>query len=189
MYPFSQRVLSSQKDFAEIQKKIQPEISRIKKEYKGGEQSERILALYRKHGVSPFAGLKPLMIVMIQLPIFIALFHVLGRAFELRNASFLWIDSLAEPDRFFHMGFDVPFLGQYLNILPVLMAVTTLLTIKMSPAPAADNSQRRLQSFFLIFIAITFFLIFYAFPSGMVLYWTMANLLHLIQQTIVEKIH
>ena len=189
MYPFARKVLSSQKAFAEVQKIIQPEMQAIKKAYRGGEQSEKILELYKKHGVSPFAGLKPLLIVLMQLPIFIALFHVLGRAFELRSASFLWIENLAEPDQLFIMGFNLPFFGEYFNVLPVLMAITTLLTIKMSPAPAVDKSGRFWQNFFLIFVAIAFFLLFYTFPSGMVLYWTMANVLHLLQQIIVESVH
>ena len=125
MYPFARKVLSSQKAFAEVQKIIQPEMQAIKKTYRGGEQSEKILELYKKHGVSPFAGLKPLLIVLVQLPIFIALFHVLGRAFELRSASFLWIETLAEPDRLFSMGMNLPFFGEYFNVLPVLMAITT----------------------------------------------------------------
>ncbi|MHB8138217.1 MAG: membrane protein insertase YidC [Smithellaceae bacterium] len=189
MYPIASKVLSSQKAFAEVQKVIQPEMQAIKETYRGGEQSERILELYKKHGVSPFAGLKPLLIVLVQLPIFVALFHVLGRAFELRSASFLWIETLAEPDRLFNMGVNIPFLGEYFNVLPVLMAVTTLLTIKLSPAPAADKSGRFWQNVFLIFVAIAFFLLFYTFPSGMVLYWTMANILHLLQQFIVESMH
>jgi len=187
MYPFARKVLSSQKAFAEVQKKIQPEMQEIKGNFRGGEQSERILELYKHHGVSPFAGLKPLLIVLVQLPIFIALFHVLGRAFELRAASFLWIETLAEPDRFFNMGISLPFLGEYFNVLPVFMAVTTLLTIKMAPAPAADKSGRLGQNIFLTFVTVAFFLLFYTFPSGMVLYWTMANVLHLLQQFIVEN--
>jgi len=189
IYPFARKVISSQKAFAEVQKNIQPEIKAIKETYRGGEQSEKILELYKKHGVSPFAGLKPLLIVLVQLPIFIALFHVLGRAFELRSASFLWIATLAEPDRLFSMGMSIPFFGEYFNVLPVLMAVTTLLTIKLSPAPAADKSGRFGQNVFLISVAIAFFLLFYTFPSGMVLYWTMANVLHLLQQFIVESVH
>ena len=182
MYPLARRALSSQKAFADVQKKIQPEMRRIKAAYKGGEQSERILKLYEHHGVSPLAGLKPLLIVLVQLPIFIALFHVLGQAFELMNAPFLWIETLSAPDRTFHLGVNLPYFGQYFNVLPVLMAATTLLTIKMSPAPAADKSSGTRQNIFLAVVAIGFFLLFYSFPSGMVLYWTMANVLHLLQQ-------
>lgn len=108
MYPVAKRALKSQAAFADVQKKIQPEMARIKREYRGGEQSEMLLELYKMHGVSPLAGLKPLLIVAIQIPIFIALFHVLGQAYELRDAGFLWIDTLAEPDRLFSLGVDLP---------------------------------------------------------------------------------
>ena len=187
MYPFARRALLSQKAFADVQKIIQPEMRRIKREYKGGVQSEKILRLYERHGVNPLAGLKPLLIVLVQLPIFVALFHVLGRAFELMDAPFLWIETLSSPDRTFHMGLNLPYFGEYINVLPVLMAATTLLTIKMAPAPAADKSGGVGQNIFLIIVAISFFLLFYSFPSGMVLYWTMANVLHLLQQLIVER--
>jgi len=188
MYPFTRKVLSSQKAFAEVQKTIQPEMQAIKNTCRGGEQSERILELYKRYGVSPFAGLKPLLIVLVQIPIFIALFHVLGRAFELRSASFLWMETLAEPDRLFSMGVNLPYFGEYFNVLPVFMAVTTLLTIKLSPVPAADDTSRFWQNIFLTLVAVAFFLLFYSFPSGMVLYWTTANILHLLQQFVVETV-
>lgn len=184
LYPFARWALSSQREFSEVQRRIQPKIARIKTKYKGGEQSERILKLYEKHGVSPLAGLKPLLIVLIQIPVFVALFHVLGQAFELRQASFLWMDSLAEPDRLFGFGVELPFFGAYFNLLPVLMAVSTLITIKLSPAPASSDADRRRQTIFLGLMALAFFLLFYPFPSGMVLYWTIANVLHIVQARI-----
>jgi len=181
LYPMARWALSSQKRFAEVQRQIQPKMALIKKKYRGGEQSERILKLYEHHGVSPLAGLKPLLIVLIQIPVFVALFHVLGQAFELRQASFLWMDSLAKPDQLFGFGTDLPFFGSYFNLLPVLMALTTLATIKLSPAPASSDAERRRQNVFLTLMAVAFFLLFYPFPSGMVLYWTMANVLHILQ--------
>jgi YidC/Oxa1 family membrane protein insertase len=186
LYPVATKALVSQKAFAEVQKKIQPEMHDIKQGYSGGEQSEMILELYERHGVSPLAGLKPLLIVLIQIPIFVALFHALGQAYELKDASFLWIDTLAEPDRLFSFGMDLPFFGSYFNVLPVIMAVTTLLTIKFSPAPTAEQSSGRGRNIFYILMAFGFFALFYPFPSGMVLYWTMANMLHLLQQVLVE---
>lgn len=187
LYPMARWALSSQQRFSEVQREIQPAMARIKNKYKGGEQSERILRLYEKHGVSPMAGLKPLLIVLIQIPVFVALFHVLGQAFELRDASFLWIESLAEPDRLFGFGVDLPFFGAYFNLLPVLMAVTTLITIKLSPAPASSDAERRRQNIFLGLMALFFFLLFYPFPAGMVLYWTMANVLHIAQARLTRQ--
>lgn len=187
MYPIARRALMSQAAFVEVQKKIQPELALIKREYRGEEQSERILNLYKAHNVSPLAGLKPLLIVAIQIPIFVALFHVLGQAYELRDANFLWIATLAEPDKLFSFGFDLPIIGSNFNLLPFLMAITTLLTIKLSPAPAADESSQRRNVFFQVLMTLGFLLLFYPFPAGMVLYWTMANVLHLLQQFVVES--
>lgn len=67
---------------------------------------------------------------------FVALYHLLGQHFELREQSFLWMNSLAEPDQLFSFGVDLPFFGSYFNFLPALMALTTLASIKLSPAPA-----------------------------------------------------
>ncbi len=187
MYPLARRALAGQQAFAEVQQRIQPEIQSIKQRYSGGEQSERILQLYERHGTSPLAGLKPLLIVLIQIPVFIALFHVLGQAYELRDAPFLWIDTLAEPDQLFTFGVELPFFGAWFNLLPVLLALTTLLTLRLSPAPAADRTAQRRQNLFLGLMTIGFFLIFYSFPSGMVLYWTAANLLHIGQSLAMRR--
>jgi YidC/Oxa1 family membrane protein insertase len=186
LYPLGRWALASQQRFSEVQAEIAPKVREIKQRYKGGEQSERILQLYESRGVSPLAGLKPLLIVLIQIPVFVALFHVLGQVFEFRDASFLWIDSLAEPDRLFYFGVDLPFFGAWFNLLPVLMALSTLVTMKLAPAPAASAAERRRQNIFLGLMALVFFLLFYPFPSGMVLYWTVANLLHVAQSRLAR---
>ena len=185
LYPLAKKALLSQQKFVDAQKLMAPELTEIKKNYKGGDQSERILQLYKKYNVSPMAGLKPLMIVLIQLPILIALFQVLGAAYELRDAPFLWIGNLAEPDRLFAFGVNIPLLGQYFNILPFLMAIVTLLSFKLAPAPTAEKSGQLMQNLFLIGMTLMFFFLFYSFPSGMVLYWTFANVFHIAQQRIM----
>lgn len=187
IYPIARKTMAAQKRFNELQKKIQPEIREIKSRYKGGEQSERILHVYEQYGVSPLAGLKPLLLVLVQLPIFVALFYLLGQAFELRETSFLWMETLAEPDRLFSFGFTVPFFGSYFNLLPFLMTATNLISIKISQPRTEGYGKSIKNSLFLAFVAVAFFLLFYSFPSGMVLYWTMANVLHVIHQAIVER--
>jgi len=185
LYPLASKALKSQQIYIEAQKRLLPELKEIKTKYKGGEQSEKILELYKKHNVSPFAGLKPLLIVLIQLPILIALYKVLGSAEELQGASFLWIDSLALPDQLFNMGFDIPLLGSYFNLLPLIMTVFTLLSFKLSPAPATDKRNAASQKIYMVVMALSFFLLFYSFPAGMVLYWTFANIFQLIQQQLI----
>jgi YidC/Oxa1 family membrane protein insertase len=182
MYPIAKNALKSQRAFVEVQKLMQPELQAIKRNYRGEEQSERILRLYEQQGISPLAGLKPLLIVLLQLPILISLFHVLGSAYELHSAPFLWINTLAEPDKLFTFSFTIPLLGEYFNILPIIMAISTLLALKLSPTPAANLSAQRLQNIFLVIMAVGFFILFYPFPAGMVLYWIAANFLHIAQQ-------
>jgi YidC/Oxa1 family membrane protein insertase len=186
LHPIARRAMVAQKRFNDLQKKIQPEIKEIKSRYKGGEQSERIFHVYEQYGVSPVAGLKPLLIVLIQLPIFVALFYLLGQAFELRDAGFLWMETLAEPDRLFSFGVDLPFFGSCFNLLPVLMTVANVASIKMSQPHANGQGNNYKNTIFLSIVAATFFLLFYSFPSGLVLYWTMANILHLVHQSIVK---
>lgn len=184
IHPVAKRAMAAQKRFVALQEQIQPELKEIKHNYKGGEQSELILQLYERHNTSPFAGLKPLLIVLLQIPIFVALYHLLGQHFELREQSFLWIKSLAEPDQLFSLGIDLPFFGSNFNFLPALMALTTLASIKLSPAPAADEQSSSTQRLMMLLLTLGFFLLFYSFPSGMVLYWTAANILQLAHQRL-----
>jgi YidC/Oxa1 family membrane protein insertase len=185
LYPFAKKALISQRQFVEAQKVMLPEMTEIKKNFKGGEQSERILQLYKKYNVSPFAGLKPLMVVLVQLPILIALFQVLGADYDLRDAGFLWIRTLAEPDKLFSFGFTIPLLGSDFNLLPLLMAVVTMLSFKLTPSPAADKSGQTMQNLFMLGMTLMFFFLFYSFPSGMVLYWTFANVFHVLQHRMM----
>lgn len=186
VYPIAKNAIRAQKKFAAIQERIQPELQEIKKNYKGGEQSERILQLYERHKVSPLAGLKPLLIVLIQVPIFVSLYHLLGQTFELREASFLWMKTLAEPDQLFSLGIDLPLFGAYFNLLPVLMSLTTILSIKLNPAPSPEGKSSLRQSLTTGLMGLGFFLLFYSFPSGMVLYWTVANILQVVHQKIAK---
>ncbi|MDR6578446.1 YidC/Oxa1 family membrane protein insertase [Pseudomonas extremaustralis] len=186
VYPIAKNAIRAQKKFAAIQASIQPELQEIRKTYKGGEQSERILQLYGRHKVSPLAGLKPLLIVLIQVPIFISLYHLLGQTFELRDASFLWMKTLAEPDQLFSLGVDLPLFGAYFNLLPVLMSLTTILSIKLNPPPTQDGQSSLRQSLTTGLMGLGFFLLFYSFPSGMVLYWTVANILQVAHQKIAK---
>ncbi|QQZ42191.1 membrane protein insertase YidC [Pseudomonas sp. SK3(2021)] len=186
VYPIARNAISAQKKFAAIQARIQPELQAIRKNYKGGEQSERILQIYESHNVSPLAGLKPLLIVLVQVPIFVSLYHLLGQTFELRDASFLWMNTLAEPDQLFALGMDLPLFGAYFNLLPVLMALTTLLSIKLNPTPVSDGKSGHRQAAMSGLMGLGFFLLFYSFPSGMVLYWTVANILQVVHQKLAK---
>jgi len=160
---------------------LQPQLDAIKREYKGEEAHKRTLAVYKEHDVHPLYTLKSLAGFMIQIPIFIAAFDMLGENVALDQVSFLWIADLAKPDRWLALPVVLPFFGGHLNLLPVLMTAVTVLTswIQTDPSLTPDLLHRQRQRLYLM--AGAFFLLFYTFPAGMVLYWTTNNVLHLIK--------
>jgi YidC/Oxa1 family membrane protein insertase len=185
-YPFARRALQEQKRFNEAQRVLGPRLREIKQNYRGGEQSERLIALYREHKVNPAAGVKPLLILLLQLPVFVALFQILRQAPELRGATFLWIGDLSQPDRLLALGLDLPWLGGYLNLMPVLMVASIMLAAATAPKdPEAASSRRRWLG--AAAMALVFFVLFYRFPAGLVLYWVTVNLLQVAQQLLASR--
>jgi len=159
---------------------LQPEIAAIKGAYKGEEAHHRILAVYKKHDVHPLYTLKSLIGFLIQIPVFIAAFDMLGENIALHQASFLWIDNLAIPDQWLVLPMTLPFFGGHLNLLPCLMTAFTLLTSGLQKEDVLTAELIRQQRTRLFWMAGAFFLLFYTFPAGMVLYWTTNNVLALI---------
>lgn len=156
--------------------KIQEPLKALKEKYKNNPQKiqTETMKLFKANKVNPAGGCLPL---IVQLPIFLGLYFMLRTSSELRFASFLWIKDLSVPDTVaFIAGFPV-------NILPLLMAISMFFQMKLSPSPITDNTQKR------IFQAMPFiFLIFcYNFPAGLVLYWTVQNLLTIVQQAITNR--
>mgnify|MGYP003508642173 FL=1 len=131
--------------------------------------------------MSHFYTFKSLAGFMIQIPIFIAAFDMLGENFRLGGESFLWIVDLAMPDRATGLPMTLPFFGAHLNLLPFVMTAFTVLAARWqedaSLAPALRHGQRlRLYA-----MAGVFLLLLYTFPAGMVLYWTANNFWHLLR--------
>jgi YidC/Oxa1 family membrane protein insertase len=163
------------------QTRMTPLIQEVKDRYKGIEQSEKLIELYETQRYDHLAPFKSMIGLFVQIPIFIALFNVLGEAHELRGVSFLWIGDLAKSDRLFHMGIELPYFGGYFNLLPFLMAAVTALSTWLS---ARYSGTARTQSVTLFGMAGLFFLLFYSFPSALVLYWMFSNFFQLVQQSL-----
>lgn len=160
---------------------LQPELAAIKRDYRGEEAHERTLAVYRKYGVSPFHTVKSLAGFLIQIPVFIAAFDMLGENFGLAGAGFLWIGDLSLPDRLAGLPVVLPFFGGHLNLLPVLMTLFTVLSARLQEDASLSPELLRAQRLRLYAMAALFFVLLYTFPAGMVLYWTANNLLHLLR--------
>ena len=180
LWPLGQK---SYKSMSEM-KKIQPLMKEIREKYKDDKQrmNQEDMGLYRTYKINPLGGCLPM---VVQLPVFFALYRMLYEAIELRHAPFfLWIDDLAAPDRLFRFDFSIPFMEPPYGIpvLTIVMGASMLLQQKMSP-PMGDATQAKMM----MFMPIIFTFIFINFSSGLVLYWLVNNILSIAQQYYTQK--
>jgi YidC/Oxa1 family membrane protein insertase len=164
--------------------KLQPKIMKLREKYKDDRQkmNQEMMQLYRTYKVNPLGGCLPM---VIQIPVFIALYRLLDYSLELRHAPFaLWIHDLSTPDRLFDFGFQIPLMAppSGIPVLTLLMGASMLLQQKMTPTPG-DPMQAKMMMLMPIF----FTFIFINFPSGLVLYWLVNNILSIGQQTYINK--
>ena len=174
----------SYKSMSEM-KKIQPLMKEIREKYKSDKKkmNEEVMSLYRTYKINPLGGCLPM---VVQLPVFFALYRMLYQAIELRHAPFfLWIDDLSAPDRLGRLPIDhIPFMEPPYGIpvLTIIMGATMLLQQKMSP-PMGDPTQAKMM----MFMPLIFTVIFINFSSGLVLYWLVNNILSISQQYYIQK--
>ncbi len=156
---------------------IQPLIAAVKEKYKGDaqKQQQEMMALYKEHKINPMGGCLPM---LIQIPVFFALFVVLRGAIELRFSSFLWISDLSTQENLFR---DVLPIG--INILPLFMGVTMWLQQKMTPS--SDPQQQKMM----MMMPVIFTFMFYSFPSGLSLYWSTNQVMMIVQLAWMKKFH
>jgi len=173
----------SYKSMSEM-KKIQPLMKDIREKHKDDKKkmNEEVMALYKTYKINPLGGCLPM---VVQIPVFFALYRMLYSAIELRHAPFfLWINDLSAPDRLFRFGFEVPFMEPPYGIpvLTLVMGGTMLLQQKMSP-PMGDPTQAKMM----MLMPVVFTVIFINFSSGLVLYWLVNNVLSIAQQYYIQK--
>ena len=163
---------------------LQPKISELREKYKSNPQklNQEMAALYKREGVSPLGGCLPM---LLQLPIFFALYNLLSNHFELRGAVFIsgWINDLSSPESVWDFApLSIPIVGWHnLRILPFVMLITTFVQSKFMQSPSTDSSGRNMRMMTYM-MPLIFFFILYDMPSGLVLYWTMQNILTIFQQ-------
>ncbi|MDA8174176.1 MAG: membrane protein insertase YidC [Nitrospiraceae bacterium] len=165
--PFIPLVMKAQKSMAKMQA-IQPRMNEIRQKYKKDPQrmQKEMMDLYKKHQVNPMGGCLPM---LIQIPVFFALYKVLLVAIELRGAPFaLWITDLSQHDPYY--------------VLPIFMGATMFLQQKMTPT-GGDPTQRKMM----MFMPLIFTVMFFKLASGLTLYWSVSNALSIAQQFYVNK--
>ncbi|MGV8073633.1 MAG: membrane protein insertase YidC [Syntrophobacteraceae bacterium] len=161
-------------------KKIQPKIAQLREKYKDDKEklNQEMLGLYRTYKVNPLGGCLPM---VLQIPVFFALYRMLNGAVELRHQPFMWwINDLTAPDRL-HIGINIPYLGG-LPVLTILMGISMFVQQKMTPS-AGDPRQEQIM----LFMPVIFTVFFINFPSGLVLYWLVNNVLSIAQQYWVNR--
>lgn len=172
LWPLTAKAANSAKKMA----KIQEPLKALKEKYKDNQQKlqQETLKLFRANKVNPLAGCLP---ILVQIPIFLALFWMLRSASELRYAEFiLWMKDLSQPDTIAVIA------GFPINILPLLMGVTMFFQMRMTTI-SMDSTQAKLFKF----MPFIFLIFCYGFSSGLVLYWTVQNLLTILQQYLTNK--
>lgn len=168
-------------------KKLQPEMEKIRAQYPEDamKQQQALIELYKREKVNPVSGCWPL---LLQIPVFYALYKVLNVTLELRHAPFFgWIQDLSAPDptNIFNLFGLLPFTPPsflHIGVLPILMGLTMWAQQKLNPAPP-DPTQAKIMGFF----PLIFTFVLAPFASGLVLYWTLSNFLSIIQQAIIMK--
>ena len=168
-------------------KKLQPEMMRLREQYGDDKMrmNQELMALYKKEQVNPMSGCLP---IVVQIPVFFALYKVLFVSIEMRHAPFFgWIQDLSAPDPtslfnlFGLLPWDPPaFL--MIGIWPLLMGATMLLQTKLNPQPADP-----IQAKVMMFLPLMFIFLFATFPAGLVIYWTWNNVLSIAQQWLIMR--
>jgi len=178
------------KSFKSMQKmhELHPQMEKLKAQYKDNPQklNKEVLELYKKYKINPLSGCLPL---LLQMPIFVALYQALTKSIDLRGAGFLWINDLSMPDAV-GIPFALPIFGNSINILPLVMVVLMVLQQKISSkvmGGAVTEEQKQQQKMMLIIMPIMFGFIFYNMPSGMVLYWVVNTILTIVEQGAILK--
>jgi YidC/Oxa1 family membrane protein insertase len=156
--------------------KLQPKIAELKEKYPDdpNKMNQEMMKLYRQFGVNPMGGCLPM---LAQIPIFFGFYNMLQYAVELRNQPFLgWVNDLSQPDT---VGYVM---GLPINILPILMAITMVIQMQITPK-TGDKMQRRI----FMLMPLIFFFFCYNFASALALYWTVQNIFSIGQTWLMQK--
>lgn len=161
---------------------LSPKLKELEKKYKNDAQQKQkaMMELYKKEKVNPLGGCLPM---LLQLPVFYALWNVLPFLLELKNANFLWIQDLSSPDTVLRMNL---IFTDKLNILPIVMTATSIVQMKLMPQSPVSDERAKMMKNLQYFMPGLFLFIFWNMPSGLVLYWTVQNLLQILQQMYTD---
>lgn len=180
LFPLSRKSYESMKKMQHIQ----PHMDSLRVEHKDNPQklNKEMMELYKKYDVNPMGGCLPL---LLQMPVFIALYQALMKSLELRGSGFLWVRDLSMPDAV-PLPFSLPLIGHAINVLPILMTIAMVFQQRFSTVKGATQSeQQKQQQQMMIIMPVVFLFIMYSFPSGLVLYWLVNTILTTFEQRAI----
>lgn len=169
-----------QRDFAAVSTKMDPLIANARSSLKGAAQSERILEIYKQYGVNPISGLLGSVGLFVQIPVLMCVFGVTTESAGFAGVGFWLLDDLSEPDRMLSLGFSIPILGAYLNVLPLILGGC----LWVSGRVAGFEGQTTRSGMVLSLMMVLFF---YSFASSLVLYWIVVTLARIPEQQLFAK--
>ncbi|MGE5284176.1 MAG: membrane protein insertase YidC [Actinomycetota bacterium] len=176
-FPLTQKSMASMRKMQELG----PILKTLKEKYKGDTQrlNQETMNLYKTYKINPLSGCLPM---VAQIPVFIALYKGLLVTIELRHAPFfLWVNDLSAPEHLWDVvvaGYTVP-----IRILPLLMGISMFVQQKMTPSAGMEPAQQKMM----LFMPIIFTFMFWSFPTGLVIYWLVNNVLAIGQQVIYNR--
>ncbi len=176
IWPLSIKATKSMKRLA----KLSPLMQELKEKHQDDPQKMQLetMKLYKDYGVNPVGGCLP---VLLQFPIFLGYFHMMQGAVEMRGHPFLWVKDLSLPDTVAHIA------GFPLNPLPLIMAVTMYIQMKVAPQPTQTNPQMEMQQKIFKIMPLFFLMFCYATASALALYWSVQNVISIFQTWVASK--
>jgi YidC/Oxa1 family membrane protein insertase len=157
---------------------LQPQIKAMQEKYKDDpvKAQRKMMEFWKEHKINPMSGCLP---TLIQMPVFFGFFAMVRSAIELRGASFLWVGDLSSPDTLF----IIPGINFPLNLLPLIMGATMLWQAHLTPpSPGMDQAQAKLMRY----MPLMFLVFLYNYSAGLTLYWTVQNLLSIVQTKLIR---
>jgi YidC/Oxa1 family membrane protein insertase len=169
---------------------LQPKMQVLQAKYKDNQQKqqEEMAKLYKEAGYNPVSGCLPM---LLQFVVLFAMFNLFNNYFEFRGAMFIpgWIPDLSVGDSVYAFKFNLPFLGNQLRLLPIIYVISQLLFGKITQNGGTTTGASATQMKIMMYgMPIFFFFIFYNAPSGLLLYWTVSNVIQMIQQIAINRI-
>jgi len=188
LFPVNRKNQAAMQGYQQKIQKIQPELNRIKERYKNNrmKMNKEMQRVMKEHDVRPQQMLGGCLLILLQLPVWIALINAFQKAIELRHAAFLWVRDLTRPDHLFGFGRSLPLLGwEYFNLLPVLYIAVTVFQQRLQPKPKDPQmaQQQRMMSFMFIFIGV----LFYNYSAGLLLYFLTSSILGIGESLLIKR--